>query len=427
MTDTNDTPSLRRRQLVAGSGVALAGILAGCFGSSDDSSDPDGDTNETSSPPAQDGLEDREIPDASDRQRWVRDILDAPELQLPITAESVYVPMNGRHRDRNAELVAFALADGTEQWRIETEADTILNGPVVTDDAIYYSVSDELVYIGLDDHSVRWRAKFSEFVADDATMLVPAGETISVIDDTVTMTVSWLDDESPDDFMDDGFGAVLAFDANTGDLRWQHETTNAFQSGTVEHDGTVYAASDTLVALDLHSGTLQWDRELKSHASFTPLVDADGIYVADEDTFRGVDPETGDQTWSIDLSKPVSHRHRPAFDDERVYIAMPEYEHSESDERHVAAVARDNGEIIWDVLVEHDDGSRLQLARQSNRLVIAGSRLTEHDTDTGERLWTYTDGTPNTGPYTQFSIGTDAIGVVDWSREVHVIEAADLQ
>jgi outer membrane protein assembly factor BamB len=97
-------------------------------------------------------------------------------------------------------------------------------------------------------------------------------------------------------------GRTLTVGPATANLRWTFTTTYAFQASVaIDTDGTIYAGSDNLYAIN-PDGTLKWSFTMDSYVGTggSPTIAADGtIYCAsDKGTLYAVNPD-GSMKWTL--------------------------------------------------------------------------------------------------------------------------------
>lgn len=140
--------------------------------------------------------------------------------------------------ERGPQVVAFALADGTEVWRTEPLTRSPILGPVALDgDLAYVAPYDGTVRaLSLSDGSERWSSRLNAGVPLTAPVLT--GDAIVVADER---------------------GQVYLVDAATGERRWDHAANAvSFRSNPVVAGDAVLLGTlrDGLLAFDLATGDL---------------------------------------------------------------------------------------------------------------------------------------------------------------------------
>ncbi|WP_121741292.1 PQQ-binding-like beta-propeller repeat protein [Natronorubrum halophilum] len=145
--------------------------------------------------------------------------------------------------------------------------------------------------------------------------------------------------------------------------RWTIEMDEVNFSGPVVGNGLVYVADDrsTLHAIELASSETEWEFDDAEASPTTPAVTNDAIYFL-TDTLYAIDPEKGDELWSIELGSSGSGDIR-VFED-IVYV------HNDGE---LYAIDVSNEAIIWegeagetqDIAVG-DDGTFYVIRRTKN-------------------------------------------------------------
>lgn len=170
-------------------------------------------------------------------------------------------------------------------------------------------------------------------------------------------------------------GRVLAFDANTGDVRWEVRVAISQGRSEIERivdvDGTMdlqsgelYAASyqGRLVAIDVRGGQRLWQQDVSSVSGVS--TGFGNVYVADEDgTVYAYLRSGGGARWSQDalgyrgLSRPT-----PVSS----YLAVADFE------GYLHILSQVDGQIIGRVRVDND-GARADMLSDGNVLYVYGN------------------------------------------------------
>jgi outer membrane protein assembly factor BamB len=161
-------------------------------------------------------------------------------------------------------VAAHALADGAEQWSVET-GDRVISSPAVRDATVFVGSDDGSLYaLTLADGAEQWR-----FDTGGPVVSSPAAtaETVAV--------------GSAD-------GSVYAIDAATGGERWRFDTDGPVHSspaiGRDESGGTVYVGSRDrhLYAIDLGDGSERWRFQADNWVDSSPALAYGAVFVADQ-------------------------------------------------------------------------------------------------------------------------------------------------
>jgi len=326
--------------------------------------------------------------------------------------------------------VVTALA-GCSSDSDDSDSDT----ETVDDDTPTVTVNDG----GGDDVAtpVEQASDWSQFQADGAntgatTAVGPdGGGRVRWWSDTFGVTTSpVIEDETV--YIGSGFKhqSVFAFDRDTGDRTWQTEigdSVDHLERTLAVNDGTVYAATDEVSALDTETGAQEWSE----------YVDALwGITFADETVFAaagGGGPivaldETSDETrWSRDIHTITP----PAVARGYVFVVGND---------NLIALDAESGETEWTATIDRAGGP----PTVADGTVVVGTRenLFAHDVTTGDHEWTlegdfrYTDistrdGTlyltgrqQEGGERVSRALAVDVeTGIVEWTTEDDNLEA----
>jgi outer membrane protein assembly factor BamB len=155
--------------------------------------------------------------------------------------------------------------------------------------------------------TVRWTtqvpgAVYGGVTATEAHLLIPAGETMCILDRRdgtllQTLPLGGRLDTAPayaDGTIfaacDDGY--VYAFDAHTGDAKWRADAGSPFDAAPIVHHDIVYAAGidGSVYAFDTQTGAVRWRTSVSPKGiSVSPALSADGLlFVAADDGFLHV-------------------------------------------------------------------------------------------------------------------------------------------
>ena len=176
---------------------------------------------------------------------------------------------------------ALSLVDGSETWRQSYDAPYTMNsaarshgpGPkstaVVVDGRMFtFGITEILSAFDVSTGEVLWRHEFSDAFPETAPIYGSAMSPI-VVGGSVVVHIGW-----------DQAGAVVAFDAATGELRWSNdEFTPGYSSPIVASlagtDVLVTQSDKHIIVLDTDSGATLWSMPFATdfqQNSVTPLV-----------------------------------------------------------------------------------------------------------------------------------------------------------
>ena len=273
--------ALRRRSLLAGLGVALAGCASD---TEDDPSEPTPTPDDEREPLtgswptfARDGentgyASDIDGPYTEIGQAWEFETASAITASPAIDGNTLYVGST------DGAVYALDPYVGVELWSFETDG-PIAGTPAIVDGTLYIGSADTHLYaIDTDDGTERWRFETGGRVDSSPT----------VADGTVYVgTVS---------------SAVFAVDRETGDERWRFGTGASVLGAPAVSDETVYAGSgdQRVYAIDA-DGSQRWSFDTRGTVAGGPTIDGETVYALD------------DQPFAVAEEYPDRDRYRYAF------------------------------------------------------------------------------------------------------------------
>ncbi|WP_158058152.1 outer membrane protein assembly factor BamB family protein [Halorussus halophilus] len=194
---------------------------------------------------------------------------------LAVTDGTVYVT------GADGTVTAYSTSDGSQQWNVSVPAASDMSGPAVSEGALYVTAQPNVVYrLSADDGGVEWRrpvrAKFED--SEPNWISEPA-----VTDGTVYVT----SDDHYEDGDDERVGAVHALDVKTGTEDWQFRTAARLTSAPTVGEDAVYVGGDYATVGD-YSASYRGEEPTKYgiHASASHTV----VY--------SLDRADGSQRWS---------------------------------------------------------------------------------------------------------------------------------
>lgn len=412
------TRTLRRRRLLAAAGGLASSLVAGCLsesdpggrettpgdpGSSSAVGTPDAGPDELTTDWPTFGANARNTgyrPDVKGPGRdaeiaWRYDA-ETPTLNAsPVVSDgTVYVPGSGDP----GYVHAVETDTGNRVWRFEP-AGYATCAPALGDNALYFGTWGKRFY-SLDPGTGReqWSTEVGHRFGTSSPVVVDGTVYVGTIGDG-PLVVSGEDDE--DEFE---ACAVLAFDAESGDVEWDYrefgERENVDASPAVA-DGRVHVAGEFGVrCLDATSGEEVWTRELALHPESSPAV-ADGLVYYGAPVLSG-DAESPARVWAFDAGSgetvwtagidDVSLRTSPAIADGTVYVAASQTractgtgECSGTTRGRLYALDAATGERRWTAPIETDTRSAPAVA-DGVVYVGCGNGISAATTD-GETAW----------------------------------------
>jgi photosystem II stability/assembly factor-like uncharacterized protein len=193
------------------------------------------------------------------------------------------------------------------------------------------------------------------------------------------------------------FGALWAFDAMTGELRWRYVNPLGYYNAVppVIRDGIVYSAfvGDQVRAFYADTGALKWASTNVGGASAYAGLALDGniIYHLYAGNLYGLNAETGSQLFRVSVGRPSYAESAPVVSDGRVYVAR---NHMTTG---VGVYNATNGALLWNYpgislnkfAAPAVHGNRMYIVGQATN-EIGVTRLFAFDsTQAGAPLWTY--------------------------------------
>jgi len=361
-----DAPRSRRRVL----GLLAAGALAGCTGGSDDAPSTDGATGEptttagstTEGPPETTETPPDPRPEPGSGGDW-----SLPGYDLGNTGYNGDAAGPGGLPER--------------VWQSNVDGIYTMSQMAFRDGTVYTASGEQAYAVDAASGDRLW-ARNVEFLghhypvaATSSTMFVP------------TRTLSGASTGG-------GSGCLYAFDADSGEVRWQQDTpvtTAPVPAGETVYYGRSTGGTSALVARDVDDGTERWRAELAPTEGFVavfgePAV-VDGVVYTTatvnggsstdgEGLVLAVDRESGERLWERSLGEGAIAG--PVVHDGTVYAATKD--------GRLAALSAADGSVRWEQTVEGDvyttpvtDGDRV--------VALAGGALVAVDAASGEGRW----------------------------------------
>jgi outer membrane protein assembly factor BamB len=232
-------------------------------------------------------------------------------LPSPVLQEGTVLVGSG-----DGHLYALDPADGTVRWRFATGG-RIRSAPTVVDGVAYVGSGDGIVY-GVDARTGReaWRFRTggvdlpavdfgfdrtqiqSTPTVSDGVLYIGARDASLYAIDLESGEARWTAEDGSAWVVDSpalagglvysgrsSSGRFRAYDAETGEERWVHQTAGPIFSSPVLTTGTVYVGSGDrrLYALDAASGAVRWSFSTGGMVASTPAVWEGRVYVGSDD------------------------------------------------------------------------------------------------------------------------------------------------
>jgi hypothetical protein len=273
------------------------------------------------------------LPDAPSLIAWTVD-LPAPPTTSPLLTPDFVIAAH-----LPGIVAAYHRVDGRLAWRVELENE----GPLAADGALLYvPVGDALHALTLADGSAAWTVS----VGTQATPLVAKD--------------GWL-------LTGDG-QALSARRAIDGVPIWTVDAGPQRESSVIAGDMLVTPVADgRLVARDLLTGRVRWERPLGGAPGAVAVIGDDVLVGASDQRFYCVDAANGRIDWHQRVGATI--RGRASADSERIFYAALD--------NQVHAVDRWDGAIRWQTAMTF---------RPLTGAIAAGSRVFVAGPDTGIRI-----------------------------------------
>jgi outer membrane protein assembly factor BamB len=208
-----------------------------------------------------------------------------------------------------------------------------------------------------------------------------------------------------------GSRVLACLDTVTGEAIWtNYGDLNAHApypvSGLAPRAGLGYFEDEgKTVAVRLDSGEVAWVRQLKElsgetareRGTSTPLATEEGVYFHHRSHLRKLDPQTGEEHWTVRTGEGFNYVSTPAWAEGKVVVATG---------ARIVAVNAATGDIAWISTTRHADATSLgkhqNLLNGSTPAIANGHVFVGSDdgylytlslTD-GVKIWEYDTGTP---------------------------------
>lgn len=262
-------------------------------------------------------------PTADPSVAWSFDTGDDAVVGLPVVASADAVYTRTRF-----ELLAIDADDGRERWRFSRPEDShfgeptrqsFQTPPILVDGTVFAGADVSLHAVAASDGSGRWsyrtNSSFRPLLAVGNTVLLNSlvgDEDRTVALDAETGLVRWRTTGRVTGLASgaglvlaaidprDG-AAVVALDARSGEERWRRTPGNAattHENPLAVAGGRVFYATDSVAALSLADGAVEWERpSAVTEADGSPVTDGETVYVTGSDAVVALDAATGRTRW----------------------------------------------------------------------------------------------------------------------------------
>jgi outer membrane protein assembly factor BamB len=219
-------------------------------------------------------------------------------------------------------------ASEAEDWRFDTGG-TVFSSPTVVDETVYIGSQSGAVYaLDAETGEKRWQFETTEPVDSSPFVIEGDGEVDRLV-------LVGCDDRN-----------LYAIDAATGESQWHIETNGRVQGSPVVGAETLFFTSDSdgLYAADTNDGERSWFSEYQSVSHASPTVVEDTVFVRGE-KLHALDPRSGWQRWEFDLGSGTYSS--PTVEEETVYIGDRERNGGPNSAGNLYALDVQSGERDW--------------------------------------------------------------------------------
>ncbi|MBI5958433.1 MAG: PQQ-binding-like beta-propeller repeat protein [Chloroflexi bacterium] len=176
-------------------------------------------------------------------------------------------------------------------------------------------------------------------------------------------------------------GSVYAIDAANGSVLWSVGGFEAVETAlAVAGDVLIVGGfSSTVQALDRRDGTVIWSVDTSTFVFAAPLIKDNQVYIATYDSLLALDLETGSLEWESDTGDEMGFASSPALADDTLYVTTP---------AGLLAFDRTTGQERWRIPAE----TQFWGLAVTEDLVVAGSSagfLFAYDQQSGKQQWAF--------------------------------------
>jgi outer membrane protein assembly factor BamB len=199
------------------------------------------------------------------------------------------------------EVRGYPLAGGDQRWRFPAAEPFFSSVPTIAGDRVFVPERGLGLAAVSTDGAPLWFTPLDNALGTGSPLPLPGGD------------VFW------------GAGGAARFDGGTGDQVWAVPDTQTYADAAYD-DGAVFAEvvrnthTSGLAAIDAETGRIRWLHESASTAIFVGPAAADGVVVHGDSVglVVALDERTGEELWHLQLSTPLAGP--PAIVDGRVYL-----------------------------------------------------------------------------------------------------------
>jgi len=327
MPPSSSPPSSARRRFIEATIATTTAVLAGCVSSREPDPSPAA-TDPTSWP--QFGYDagntgyapDATGPSTSPTIAWRFDGETPTMNASPVVVDgTVYAPGSGDP----GYVHAVDAESGEEEWEFEP-AGYASSAPAVVDGTVFLGTWGKRVYaLDAATGEVEWEEDVGHRIGASSPAVVDGVVYVGTVGDGPLRVRGPEDEEKFEPC------ALLALDAETGDVEWRYEEfgdRERIRSSPAVADGRVFfGAEDALYALETATGEEAWTRTTPTHPESSPAV-ADGVVYYGAPSGEGGSPArlwafdaaTAETVWTAGVDD-ANLRTSPAVADGTVYAA----------------------------------------------------------------------------------------------------------
>lgn len=332
--------------------------------------------------------------DAIDRTRTIREgspVIWQRSLGSPIAASPTGTGDGLYVGTESGTIESLAPADGSRRWSYDAKTG-IRASPVLVDDTVFIVIGEPdlfanhvVVALDAETGTERWTFGPEEWWL----------EILGATEDALYVGTA-------DDEIDKVGQTLYALSLTDGSIQWSGELGDP--SGGLMADGTIYVSTyGRLYAYDTATGEQRWTRDVEDDPTRTiAATDETVCYVADEGDTRGklfaVDSETGETLWSHGEWMATS----TTLHGDTLYVGG----------EHIAAFDPASGEQRW---MTDQSGYVPRVPVRDGVLYAGGDAIRAYDVGDGALHWTWTPETGVEGAVPA-AIVRDSVYVDSWGR-----------
>ena len=252
-----------------------------------------------------------------------------------VIGELLYI-LNSGGMGKPASLVGLDRFKGKEVWRYEhTNEEDYITDFLIVDRVLFLGSESLIISIDLDTREENWRFTNDRFpkVSGRLQLFFRDGILLNPYDS----------------------GYFVAFDANTGEVKWVNKTVGELAQFRPIYDSevlyfSVFSSENNIIAVDFETGKTLWSRSLPGKTSRMPRVHDGALFVATNDSLTPDQPdlfrlnlETGDTIWSKKVPETQSLGKIEIVGDILLTVSAS----SDTGFRYLSAIDVEDGRTVW--------------------------------------------------------------------------------